>query len=539
MELETSCNIRTERFEVDQYVRVQLSNGRSEIGVVIAIDDVNETAVIATRHGYDITVRLSSVRRAFLLVLDLNGVLVARGRGSFVDRPGVDEFVRFVMANFVVAVWTSGLERTSVPIIDKVLDGYQDRLLFRLYRDACTPCPTADKPHHTIKNLQRIFDMYPKSFNAVNTIIVDDSPDKCSHPDIALCPPSFSDPEKQMDDKGLEMAMTVLKEVLQLDRHSPLIRASQERLISLAAKEAEEAKKRETEEKTAKKTSSRRRHKNRNRQSGANEQNDGEKAGSRISVHERQVDAPAGLSSESWPPRSQVGIDRVYDGCYFSQAMGNNRTLCSQGGSYPQANTNRRSNDPHDVEQHTPPKPASSGMLDVLGTSSVVPFFSTNPDLQKRPLGQQHVGDPNLSFYPSGDKMTSNLHELLLLRFPQSESVCENRQNVDDWKSAKGKSIAKPQKDAERVSLPAKKLSHMEAGGGSASASSSLPSASSNIKPLHFTSDGCDDRALLRQLQQFVFCSFTGSNTDDNDSSHDRGGVDKRNKSGRGRRKQH
>lgn len=247
MEHFAPCAIRTKRFEVDQYVRVQLSNGRSEIGVVVSLDEVNDTAVIATRHGYDVTVRLDSVHRAFLLVLDLNGVLVARGRGSFADRPGVEEFVRFVMNNFVVAVWTSGLERTSIPIIDKVLNGYQDRLLFQLYRDSCGARPTPDKPYHTVKNLQRIFDSYPKSFNAVNTIIVDDSPDKCSHPDIALCPESFNDPERQANDRGLEMAMEVLKEVLRTDSHEPLIRAAQERLLAIA-KRKEEAKEKQLNE---------------------------------------------------------------------------------------------------------------------------------------------------------------------------------------------------------------------------------------------------------------------------------------------------
>lgn len=223
--------VPSDRFEVDQFVRVQLLSGRTEIGVVTHIGD--DHIIVTTNQGYDIKVPPRSVRRAFLLVLDLNGVLGARGRGSFVPRPHVEEFMKFAFANFIVAVWTSGLERSCNPIIDGIFDGYKDRLLFKRYRGSCTARPTEENPYGTVKNLQRIFDAYPKSFHSVNTIIVDDSPDKCSHPDIALCPTPFQDPTTQMDDTGLRKAMEVLMEVLLLDSHTPLIHAAEERLQEL------------------------------------------------------------------------------------------------------------------------------------------------------------------------------------------------------------------------------------------------------------------------------------------------------------------
>lgn len=84
-----SSPVHTERFELEQFVRVQLGNNRVEIGVVTATDDLNNTVTVATRHGYDVTISASAVKRAFLIVLDLNGVLVARGKGSFTHRPYV------------------------------------------------------------------------------------------------------------------------------------------------------------------------------------------------------------------------------------------------------------------------------------------------------------------------------------------------------------------------------------------------------------------------------------------------------------------
>lgn len=148
--------------------------------------------------------------------------------------------MRFVFANFAVAVWTSGLERSSRPIIESTFGTYRDRLLFTLFRDACTPKPTAENAYGTEKNLQVIFDRYPESFHSVNTIIIDDSPDKCSHPDLALCPIAFNNSMAQSSDDGLLRAIEVLKEVLRLDSHIPLISAAEERLLARHLRQEEE-----------------------------------------------------------------------------------------------------------------------------------------------------------------------------------------------------------------------------------------------------------------------------------------------------------
>lgn len=222
---------------VGQYVRTDYGNGKSEIGVVCSIED--STLTLTTSNGYDVTVRKNNVRKAFLLILDLNGVLVARGRGVCIHRPYAKEFLRFAFENFAVGVWTSGLRRSCDPIIESVMGEYKNRLLFTYYRDKCVPAPTPDNVFGTKKNLKFIFDMYPDSFHSVNTIIIDDSPEKCSHPDIALCPVPFKDPVTQRNDDGLKEVIAVLEEVLALNSHFPLIRAAEERLARMRREKEE------------------------------------------------------------------------------------------------------------------------------------------------------------------------------------------------------------------------------------------------------------------------------------------------------------
>ncbi|CAD2216904.1 hypothetical protein AGDE_16639 [Angomonas deanei] len=245
--MEVSALPHQTHFELNQFVRVTKKNAkRTEIGIISDIHYKNnntneevESLVVTTRQGYDVVVRPDELCKAFLLVLDLNGVLVARGRGEFILRPHVDEFIKFVFQYFPVAVWTSGLERTSIPVIEKVFKDYRDRLLFTYYRGACESRPTPLNPYGTVKNLQIIFDQYPESFHAVNTIIIDDSPDKCSHPDIALCPLPFHLTEENThhkDEDGLLKIIKVLEEVLKQDSLLPLINAAEERLRLLQEK---------------------------------------------------------------------------------------------------------------------------------------------------------------------------------------------------------------------------------------------------------------------------------------------------------------
>lgn len=227
-------DLATREFHPHQYVKVNVSPTKTEIGIVVSADE--NTAVVATRYGYNITVKTTQLQRAFLLVLDLNGVLGARQKKTlFERRPHLETFLKFALTNFVVSVWTSCEERNGKQIIEDLLEDDRDRLLFTFFRGDCTPNPTVDRPFGTVKNLQRIFDKWPESFHAVNTVIVDDSPDKCSHPDIALCPPAFSGIAEQPEDDGLLHTIDVLTRVLATDSLDPLIEAAEERRQRVAA----------------------------------------------------------------------------------------------------------------------------------------------------------------------------------------------------------------------------------------------------------------------------------------------------------------
>ena len=218
-------------FHEHQYVKVAISPTKTEIGIVVSVND--EQAVVSTRHGYNITVKPSQMQRAFLLVLDLNGVLGVRQRRGFDKRPHVAKFIKYALSNFVVSVWTSCEERNGKLIIEDLFGDDRDRLLFTLFRSHCTPNPTADKPFGTKKDLQKIFSQWPESFHAVNTIIVDDSPDKCSHPDLALCPTQFNGDVPETNDTGLLKIMETLDQILSEDSVEPLIEVERERQRSI------------------------------------------------------------------------------------------------------------------------------------------------------------------------------------------------------------------------------------------------------------------------------------------------------------------
>lgn len=224
-----------EHISVGQYVRAEYQNGKSEIGIVSAVD--SSIVTISTSNGYEVSVRRNVVKKAFLLILDLNGVLVARGRGCCIHRPYAKEFLDFAFKNFAIGVWTSGLQRSCDPIIESVMGEYKNRLLFIFYREKCEPAPTPTNEFGTKKNLKYIFDMFPDSFHSVNTIIIDDSPEKCSNPDIALCPAPFDDPYIQRNDEELKEVISVLEEVLAHNSHFPLIRARERRILRLAKNE--------------------------------------------------------------------------------------------------------------------------------------------------------------------------------------------------------------------------------------------------------------------------------------------------------------
>lgn len=234
----------TRHFQPDQWVRVLVSSsGKSEIGKLKSID--GESAVVETGSGFDIKVKRSQLSRVFLLILDLNGVLVNRNKKKTVyKRPYVDEFLEFALKNFVVGVWSSCMPENGHDIVDKTFGKSQKKLHFQMYRDQCTPNPTPENKYGTRKDLIHVWAQYPKSFNEENTIIIDDSPEKCSHPNNAFCPPSYAGRGDETDiaqkDTGLLQVIQVLKQVLETDSLEPVRVAKTVTMPSLCVEEMDE-----------------------------------------------------------------------------------------------------------------------------------------------------------------------------------------------------------------------------------------------------------------------------------------------------------
>ena len=212
-------------FHAGQYVKVRVSTTSTEVGQIEALDD--DKAKVLTSSGFAVSRGIAALEPAWLIVLDLNGVLGYRKTSKmFKKRPHVDAMLTFLFANFAVGVWTSCAEHNGVRIIRDVFgEELEGRLIFRMFRDECTPNPTPDNAYGTFKDLRRVWDRYPY-FDATNTIMVDDSEDKCSHRHNALCPTPYTGEESEgtAADDGLQEIMAVLAEVLVESTFEPVRR---------------------------------------------------------------------------------------------------------------------------------------------------------------------------------------------------------------------------------------------------------------------------------------------------------------------------
>lgn len=171
-------------------------------------------------------------RRRKLVVLDLSGVLldkvhhpgksedegtdgVIRVRSKLLyRRPGLDEFLRFLFANFDVAVWSSQQPQNVVPAVMHAFGNYARHLTFVFSQADCEeiihPGDGQEHPETLFaKPLERVWEM-SSSYDEHNTILVDDCPFKSSlNPErTRLCPPRWT--HDHDDDTGLiEIACTL------------------------------------------------------------------------------------------------------------------------------------------------------------------------------------------------------------------------------------------------------------------------------------------------------------------------------------------
>ncbi|KAH7512096.1 uncharacterized protein LOC107432129 [Ziziphus jujuba] len=164
-----------------------------------------------------------------LLVLDLNGVLVARryildkakipksrtpdrtyGSHLVYERPFCDEFMKFCLERFEVGIWSSAMER-NVGVLDSVMGGIRSKLLFVWDQSQCTDtgfkCLDNKERPLFIKDLNKVWDYlekFPKrggNYSASNTLFIDNEPCKAilNPPNTSIFP-EFYDPEDINDD---------------------------------------------------------------------------------------------------------------------------------------------------------------------------------------------------------------------------------------------------------------------------------------------------------------------------------------------------
>jgi len=144
-----------------------------------------------------------------LLVLDLNGILCHRVRRRpgetplpmsvyrrttgakiamtpVIPRPDLDAFLAYLHRHFCLAIWTSAKAKTSSKLVRELVpEAIAQRLLFVWSQNNCqveqqpdSSEPTA--PHEIVykKDLSQIWKQFPL-WNISNTLLMDDSPDKC------------------------------------------------------------------------------------------------------------------------------------------------------------------------------------------------------------------------------------------------------------------------------------------------------------------------------------------------------------------------
>lgn len=143
-----------------------------------------------------------------LLILDINGILCVRSRDQadleklrpsigqiaqtpIIPRPDLFDFLRFLDANFCLAIWTSAKSKTARKLVSALVPkDIERKFLFVWAQHNCT-AETATEGTVFKKDLQKVWAMYPL-WNETNTVIVDDSPQKCDRPENSLHPPSLN-----------------------------------------------------------------------------------------------------------------------------------------------------------------------------------------------------------------------------------------------------------------------------------------------------------------------------------------------------------
>ncbi|KAG2228755.1 NLI interacting factor-like phosphatase-domain-containing protein [Thamnidium elegans] len=129
-----------------------------------------------------------------LLILDLNGTLVSRNKKnkSMYVRPYSKEFFDYIFENFTVMLWSSA-QTHSVKYMSRAFGSHAEKITV-----------TWDRHHFglskidfnrkvvTIKNLDKVWKYFGGKYDATNTVLLDDSPEKTvMQPYNAIHPAEF------------------------------------------------------------------------------------------------------------------------------------------------------------------------------------------------------------------------------------------------------------------------------------------------------------------------------------------------------------
>jgi hypothetical protein len=152
-----------------------------------------------------------------LLILDINGVLCHRVRRRpnqdplimsryrsplgpnisqtpIIPRPDLLHFLEYLDQHFCLAIWTSAKAKTAKKLVDLLIPKLiKDRLLFVWSQGHClvdeSPSTPKSKETSCVKDLELVWQKFPL-WNRYNTILIDDTPEKCTRwKENALHPP--------------------------------------------------------------------------------------------------------------------------------------------------------------------------------------------------------------------------------------------------------------------------------------------------------------------------------------------------------------
>jgi hypothetical protein len=205
------------------------------------------------------TVKRISIQVQPLLILDLNGILCHRNRKSsdtydpnaiyrpsighiahtpIIPRPGLSDFLSLLRQHFTLAVWTSAKKKTAMKLIQMLLPAdLSNRLLFVWAQHDCdlhlSGGAEDDKQDKALfeKDLTKVWKAYPL-WNAHNTLLMDDSPEKCvAAKHNAIHPPplhgQFQDASNLLqplsDEENVAQQLVFLKQLAQHWADHPLL----------------------------------------------------------------------------------------------------------------------------------------------------------------------------------------------------------------------------------------------------------------------------------------------------------------------------